>query len=203
MRSMLAFAMALTFVVASGGGGTNRLVEAEQQPEAPNFKIEILGYIVADFSSRVQNYFDLRTKLEIGLPALVVTEDPREIAIAEVALARRIRVAREEATRGDIFTPAISVELKKLLQFAMNATTWAALMDDNPGEFSHHVNGNYSKRKALSTVPPSILAVLPTLPDDIEYRFIGRDLILRDTRANVILDWIPDAIRCADCKESS
>src|SRR5688572_28404935 len=117
MRSMLAFAMALTFVVASAG--TNRLAEAEQQPEAPHFKVEILGYIVADFSSRVQNYFDLRTKLEIGLPALVVTEDAQEIRIAEFALARRVRVARAEATQGDIFTPAISVELKRLLRFAM------------------------------------------------------------------------------------
>jgi hypothetical protein len=28
----------------------------------------------------------------------------------------------------------------------------------------------------------------------VKYRFVGRDLILRDTEANVILDFIPNAI---------
>ena len=199
---LTSLAIVLIVVVASGGNGQS-LVETHEQPETPHFKIEVLGYIGAYFSSRVQNYFDLRSRLEVGLPALVVTEDPRDIRLAEVALARRIRVARAEATQGDIFTPAISVELKTILRFAMNANTWAAIMDDNPGDFSHHVNSTYSKRKTLSTVPPTILALLPALPDDIEYRFVGRRLILHDTRANVILDWIPDAIRCAGCKESN
>jgi hypothetical protein len=45
-------------------------------------------------------------------------------------------------------------------------------------------------------VPVNILARLPRLPDDIEYRFLGRDLILLDARARVILDRIPSAIPC-------
>ena len=50
-------------------------------------------------------------------------------------------------------------------------------------------------------MPPNILARLPSLPDDIQYRFLGRHLILLDTRASVILDRIPYAIQCADCDE--
>jgi hypothetical protein len=80
----------------------------------------------------------------------------------------------------------------------MNANTWAAIMDDNPGEFSVQINGSYPDGKPLSTVPPNILAVLPTLPDDIQYRFLGRHLIFFDTRASVILDRIPYAIQCTD-----
>ncbi len=41
-----------------------------------------------------------------------------------------------------------------------------------------------------------MLAALPELPPDVHYRFLGRDLVLHDTRANIILDEIPDAIRC-------
>lgn len=41
-----------------------------------------------------------------------------------------------------------------------------------------------------------MLGVLPTLPDDVQYRFLDRDLILYDTRANMMLDRIPSAIRC-------
>ena len=34
---------------------------------------------------------------------------------------------------------------------------------------------------------------LPPLPDGIEYRFMGRELILRDTNANLIVDFIHEA----------
>jgi hypothetical protein len=77
----------------------------------------------------------------------------------------------------------------------VNANTWAAIMDDNPGEFSARINGIYPEEKPVSTVPPRVLDMLPRLPDDLEYRFLGRHLILFDTRARVILDQIPHAIR--------
>ena len=37
-------------------------------------------------------------------------------------------------------------------------------------------------------MPPNVLAALPPLPKDIDYRFVGKNLILRDTRANLIID---------------
>jgi hypothetical protein len=98
-----------------------------------------------------------------------------------------------------MFTPTISVEFRKALILEMDANTWAAIMDDNPGEFSNEINGTYPEGNPLSTVPPNILAVLPRLPDDIQYRFLGRHLILLDTRANVILDRIPFAIHLRGC----
>jgi len=60
--------------------------------------------------------------------------------------------------------------------------------------FSHAINETYPKGTALSTVPINLLVALPKLPDDIEYRFLGRHLILYDTRTNVILDRIPCAV---------
>jgi hypothetical protein len=68
-------------------------------------------------------------------------------------------------------------------------------------EFSNQINGTYPEDKPLSTVPPNILAVLPSLPDDIRYRFLGRHLILLDTRANLILDRMPCAIERGDRDE--
>jgi hypothetical protein len=44
-------------------------------------------------------------------------------------------------------------------------------------------------------MPPNVLAALPKLPADLEYRFLGRHLVLVDTRASVIIDRIPYAIR--------
>ena len=172
-------------------------VTTTQKGDTPTFRVQIWGHILADFSARVWDYSELRRELEKGLPPLTVTDDPAVIRSAVRALAKRIRVARAGAKEGDMFTPSISVEFRKALVVEMDANTWADIMDDNPGEFSNQINGSYPDGRPLSTVPPNILAALPRLPDDIQYRFLGRHLILLDTRANVILDRIPCAIRLA------
>jgi len=107
-------------------------------------------------------------------------------------------MARVGAKEGDFFSPTISAMFRKALLLQVDAGSWAAIMDDNPGEFSVPINGSYPEGKPFSTMPPSILAILPTLPDDIEYRFLGRHLILLDTEASVILDRIPYAIQPPD-----
>ena len=192
--------VAIALIVLMASVGYPQAPNTRQDRDTPVFRVDVWGDIATDFSTRVWSYFELRSELEKGLPPRTVTDDPAEIWRATRALANRIRVARAEAKQGDIFTPAISAEFKKTLVFEMNAHTWAAIMDDNPGEFSVQINGSYPDEKPLSTVPPNILAVLPTLPDDIQYRFLGRHLILYDTRASVILDRIPYAIRCGDRK---
>ena len=47
---------------------------------------------------------------------------------------------------------------------------------------------------ALTTMPPDLLAVLPPLPPELEYRFVHRDLVLWDVRADLIVDVLRDAI---------
>jgi hypothetical protein len=54
---------------------------------------------------------------------LKVTEDPAEIRRAVRALARSIRMTRIEAKEGDIFTPTIRGEFRRVLRLEMNATT--------------------------------------------------------------------------------
>ena len=191
--------IAIALMLIVGSLGYAQAPTPPPAPEAPVFRVQVWGYIAADFSARIWRYSELRSELEKGLPGLKVTEDPREIRRAQRALAKRIRVARDGARQGDIFTAAIGVEFREVLRLEMDADTWAAIMDDNPGEFSNRINGTYPGKRPLSTVPPNILARLPRLPEDIQYRFVGRHLVLLDTRANLILDRIPYAIRCADC----
>jgi hypothetical protein len=56
------------------------------------------------------------------------------------------------------------------------------------------INGQYIPAAPLSTVPPTVLLQLPPLPEELEYRFVGRTLILRDSIANLIVDFIPNAV---------
>lgn len=171
---------------------------AQQAGAVPtvDLSVEVFGTTIADFSTRMESYAELRRALEEGLPALKVTGNPTDIYQAEVLLAQRIREARRGADRGDIFTENIRKGFRQLLRPVTNAATCRAVNDDNPGEFFYPVNSTYPKDKAFSSVPASMLNVLPRLPDDVWYRFLDRDLILHDSRANVILDRIDDAIRC-------
>lgn len=44
------------------------------------------------------------------------------------------------------------------------------------------------------TVPVTLLLNLPRLPEEIEDRIVDKNLILRDVQANIIVDFIPNAI---------
>ena len=43
-------------------------------------------------------------------------------------------------------------------------------------------------------MPPDVLLALPTLPKDVEYRFAGKHLLLFDSKANIIIDFMLNAI---------
>lgn len=182
--------------VALASAAAAQTAKTPPGPRDPDFKVAVDGLIVADFSARMAAYAELRRTLEEGLPGLVVTENHSEIRRAEEALAQRIRLAREGARQGSIFTPAINAAFKQLLGAVVTPSICAAILDDNPGHIDYRTNRSYPRDEPLSTVPPSILAVLPALPDDVQYRFVERHLILYDTRPNLVLDRIREAIKC-------
>src|SRR6187455_2267058 len=110
-----------------------------------------------EFAARVQTYADLRAQLESGLPIRVVTTDSAAIRSAVHTLATRIRAARAGAQEGDLFTPAVAEAIKQLLVSKVSPYTCLGIVDDNPGEFTHHVNDDYPDARSLSTVPPNVL----------------------------------------------
>jgi len=56
------------------------------------------------------------------------------------------------------------------------------------------VNGVYADAAPSSSVPPSLLLWLPPLPEGLRYGFVGRTLILSDSEASVILDFVADVV---------
>jgi hypothetical protein len=180
---------------------------AQRDPDAaaqaqPDFSIVVQGTFdretAAEFNRRLQDYAALRNRLEVGLPPLVVTDNPDEIEDFEHRLAERIDEARG-SRRGQLFAPAMEGQLKRMLVAQADAATIAAIMDDGPSEFDIDINEAYSKKRSLGTVPPKLLRLLPELPQDLYYRFVGRHLILYDGRANIIIDEIPYALQCHEC----
>ena len=191
--------IALVLTTSQPGAGSAQTSSATTDDLVPVFRAEVWADTVTDFTNRVDAYSELRRRLESGLPAVMVTDDVGQLRRGRRSLAGAIRSARSGAVQGEFFTPATSVRFQRVLASIMDASMWAAIMDENPGAFGHAVDGTYPDGKTFSTMPGLLLAELPGLPEDIQFRFVGRRLILYDVRANTIMDWMPEAIRCTNC----
>jgi hypothetical protein len=155
--------------------------------------------IQQDFQKRIDAYIALRTNAVKGLGPLKPTVTPAEIKAGQDALAERIVAARSDAQPGDIFTPEIRQRFRELLAPHLKGEdrrdARAIVKDDAPPTVPFKVNAAYPEGKPLPTVPATLLANLPPLPKQVEYRIIDKHLILRDTEANVIVDYMLNAIR--------
>lgn len=154
--------------------------------------------VLADFQKRIDDYMALHKKVEKGPAEQKETKDPADIRRAQTLLAERIRTARTDAKQGDIFTPEIRAEFKRLMYPELKGQTGrdtkAIIKEDAPAKMRPKVNASYPEGQPLPTVPANLLGNLPRLPEDLEYRIVGKDLILRDVDANLIVDFMPNAI---------
>jgi hypothetical protein len=174
-------------------------VQGQELPKGKNVNPD--AGLVAEFRKKVEEYDKLRDKVEGMVPDIKRTDKPAEINQAERSLADKVREARATAKRGDIFTPATQAMFRRLLRPTVTkgedgAENKAIIKDDapQPKEVPFKVNGDYPKKTPLSTVPPDVLLTLPQLPKEIEYRFVGKHLILYDAKANLIIDFMLNAI---------
>jgi hypothetical protein len=151
-----------------------------------------------NFQQRINDYVNLERNLAKGIPINKPTDEPHVILERQRELARKIRAARNKARQGEIFTPAISKEFRRLLGLAMaggnNVGIQKSLARSEPVRLALHVNETYPADVPLQSTPPTILINLPRLPPELEYRIDGHALVLRDTGANIVVDIIPDAI---------
>jgi hypothetical protein len=153
---------------------------------------------LADFDKRVAGYLKLHKRAGTGLPQSKPTGSPETITNREHELAEKIRSLRPNAKRGDIFTLAISAEFRRLLKMTWRGSDAAhirsSLASSEPVSLVLHVNGTYPTTVPLQSTPATLLQNLPVLPQELEYRVIAHNLVLRDIEANVIVDFIERAI---------
>lgn len=173
---------------------------AQQKPAAvktPPVAVNQDAKAIADFKTRVDEYVALRKKADDSAPPLKKTDEPRDIKEAQQGLVERIGAARSTAKQGDIFTPDITALFKRVLRPESQEKDAKTMMKEDkpaPATVSFKINGPYPDKQPLASSPPEMLAKLPVLPKDIDYRFVNKHLILRDSRANTIIDYIPNAI---------
>jgi hypothetical protein len=169
--------------VASGQGPDTRVTSADAS-------------VMKGYAERVTEYIALQRKMDDGLPKLQPKETTGAIETHQAALAGRIREARSAAKPGDIFGDAAPVFKKIIADDAAQRSTrdTNAALEEVPRKDLLRVNVAYPETQALATVPPLLLERFGPLPDGLEYRFLGRDFVLRDTHANLVVDFIADAV---------
>lgn len=154
---------------------------------------------LATFLDAVKKYVELHERLESKVPDLPKDATPVQIDQRQRALAALIQDARKGAVVGEVFDPVARPYLRKLLYGIFAGPDGKRLrisiQEENPGAVVKlRVNGRYPDTIPFSTVPPQVLRNLPPLPDQLEYRFIDRTLILLDAHAHIIVDYMTGAV---------
>jgi hypothetical protein len=154
--------------------------------------------VLHDFDQRVAVYAKLHHAAESQLPKLKPTASPEAITRHVRELGDRIRQLRTAARQGDIFTPAIAAEFHRLIGVTMGGAEAGRIRDSlksaEPVKLALEVNDPYPPGVPLQSTPPTLLLNLPELPREVRYQVVSGALVLHDIGANLVVDFLPDAI---------
>jgi len=185
-------------LVAATVRGSGSQATTSQQATIPQDDLK-------DFQSRVQKYLAIQKKAAGSVSSLHKgVTDAALIVNHQHQMADAIRALRPNPVQGEIFTPwlrgTLTAAVKGQVQGKAGTDAKATILGEgnpkspeSPSPSKITLNGEYPPKAPLSTVPPRVLMALPTLPEGLEYRFVGRTLILRDTRADIVVDILPNA----------
>lgn len=163
-------------------------------------KVNPNAAIMADFKSRVDKYAALHKDMARGSAQQKANATAEQVSAQQAALAAKIQAARAGAKQGDIFTTEARPVFRRLLAPEMKGEegrdTKAVLKDDGPapGTVPFKVNAKYPEGQPKPAMPTNLLLNLPPLPDPLEYRVVGQHLLLLDTAADLIVDYILNVI---------
>ena len=156
--------------------------------------------LVERFTQRVQAYVAMHRQVERFLPPQQIFTDPAEAQRSMVGMANALRALRPTAAEGDVFDTEIGNLFRDdiwqaLRQGGIDPESVALeMVPEVPGDYPPPaVNGNFSWALA-NVMPPCVLRVLPELPIELQYRFVGVDLVLIDLHANLVVDILRDAL---------
>lgn len=188
---LLPLAVAMCVLVAAGCRK-----ETPQQGPVPASDDE--ARTLEDFQHRIDDYAALHRRIEGELPALPKEASPTQIDQHQREFGRRMAGARAGARHGDLMTPAMQTLVRRHLAQVFSGKDSADLkgsvMDENPAGLEVSVNERYPDEVPLSTMPPEVLQMLPKMPQGLEYRFVGRNLVIMDEPAHLIADFVSGAI---------
>jgi len=152
--------------------------------------------LISEFKERVNQYLQLREKVAGSAPSS--TDVPEKLAESRNEFSNKIRAARGSAKQGEIFRPEVAQYFQREISATLNGRYGndirATLRHAEPVKMKVQINQSYPENVPLQSTPPTLLLNLPELPKSLEYRILGRDLVLRDSDANIVVDYVPNAL---------
>jgi len=183
------FATALCSVLllpAHAGGLDQQLSPAEK-------------HALRDFSKRVKDY--VANEKALPVQKQKPTTDVAELEERRVALRLALQQSRANAKQGDIFTPDVSRVFRKLLSETLAGPDGAKIKvslehaePTAPPNFSVNSPFPNTNGQPIQSVPASLLGNLPLLPKGLDYCLASKTLALRDSNANMVVDYLPNAL---------
>jgi hypothetical protein len=153
---------------------------------------------ISQFDAAIAKYLALRKRLLEEVPGPAAESSAPKLTQASDALAAAIQRSRQKAQPGDLFVAPVTAVIKRRVVDAVKrenlGPVLAGIDDEEAGPAKPSIHMRFPAAAPMATMPPSLLAVLPTLPKELEYRIIGNFLILRDVDAALILDVLPAAV---------
>lgn len=179
--------------------GSVSAAESQAQPAAVTAqpRVNTQGLATLEFQNRIKAYLKVHNEAETKVPNLRETSDPAQISGREAALAKMIQTLRAGAQPGEIFAAEYQPYFIKIVKddfAARSAADRKALIWELPKNMKVDINTVYPTTLPLATFPAALLRKLPDLPPELEYRIVGRSLILRDVKANLIVDILRDVV---------
>ena len=156
---------------------------------------------VRQFVAATREYAWMHRRLEWAIGPLEVNADIDRIHHAVVQLADAIRAERPDAKPGDLFTPALAVQLRQRIAEALAAHDYTAADvraaeaadGTDPSLVRLAVNGPFPWGYA-SAMFRCVIEALPELPPELQYRMVGNTLVLVDVHASLVVDLLPSAL---------
>jgi hypothetical protein len=152
---------------------------------------------LGEFSKRLKAYLELRQDLGRRLEPMTPTASATDLQARQAALAAALRKARAGAKPGDLIPPDVQMQIRRAVTADFSRRTPAtkrAALEEVPTGPLPGINRTYPERAALPTVPPLLLANLPQLPDNLQYRFFGRHIVILDGDVEIVVDYVQNAL---------
>jgi hypothetical protein len=160
-------------------------------------KVSAQALALQDFQTRLKAYLTLRDELSRKLKPLSSTPSATELTSRQESLAGAMKMARAKAKRGDLVPTLVAEQIATTISEDFrrrNPVATKGTLKEVPVAPVPVVNKVYPPGDAMPTVPPLLLKNLPQLPDNLQYRFFGRSIVILDGDLQLIADVIPGVL---------
>ncbi len=156
--------------------------------------------ILVAFSQRVDAYMQVHNDVERRLGPQRLFDDPEDMFRTIRAMQAGIRAARPDVGAGTIFTDDAAELIRERVQRQLGACHQSV---EEVLAFINEERAPGARKPAIyRTFPwslgaamwPTLIPALPPLPEELQYRFVDRDLVLIDIHADLVVDILVNAL---------